>query len=126
MSEEHMEIVEQYSHDCRVVREGGEGEPTFHYEGPLERVQTFASESKATLYADVQELMGGFREEKTGERGVPPSVARARHDVLVSYLACQPSMSVTWAARHFDIAEEEVRQYIAMVRERAEASREGN
>ena len=62
MSEEHMEIVEQYSHDCRVVREGGEGEPTFHYEGPLERVQTFASESKATLYADVQELMGGFRE----------------------------------------------------------------
>jgi hypothetical protein len=121
------EVVEDYGDGTQIVRERDEdGHEWYHFESPLERMQTFENPHNARIYADVYEAMGGFREEKTGERGVPPSVARARHDVLVSYLACQPSMSVTWAARHFGIDEQEVKQYITMVRERAEASREDN
>jgi hypothetical protein len=70
--------------------------------------------------------MGGFREEKTGERGVPPAVARAREDVLMAYLAAQPSMSLTWVARHFDLPEDRVREYVSSLRDRAERKREEN
>jgi len=54
---------------------------------------------KPRLYADVYEVVGWFREEKTGERGVPPAVTRSRQDVLMAYLAAQPAMSVTYVAR---------------------------
>lgn len=68
--------------------------------------------------------MGGFLEEKTGERGVPPAVARARDDVLMAYLAAQPTMSITWVARHFDLPEDRVREYIKSLRNRAEQQRD--
>lgn len=68
--------------------------------------------------------MGGFREEKTGERGVPPSVVRVREDVLMAYLAAQPTMSMTWVSRHFDLPEDRVRGFIRSFRERAEEKRE--
>ncbi len=57
-------------------------------------VKSSDNSDNARLYADVQTIMGGFREEKTGERGVPLSVARAREDVSIAYLAAQPIMSV--------------------------------
>lgn len=71
-------------------------------------------------------VMGGFREEKTGERGVPPSVARAREDVIMAYLAAQPSMSMEWVARHFDLLEGQVREYIESLRDRAAKKREAD
>ena len=72
-------VVEEYPHSCRIVREDREGEePLFHYEGPLDREKTFRALSRAKLYADVQTVTGGFREEKTGERGVPPAVEIGR------------------------------------------------
>lgn len=118
------EVVDEYAHDCRIVREDENGYEQYHYEGPLGRVQSFERLGKARLYADVHTVMGGFREEKTGERGVPPAVARAREDVIMAYLAAQPSMSVEWVARHFDLPEECVREYIASLRDRAEEKRE--
>jgi hypothetical protein len=118
------EVIEEYAHDCRIVREDENGYRQYHYEGPLGRVQTFESLGKARLYADVQTVMGGFREEKTGERGVPPAVARAREDVLVAYLAAQPSMSLEWVARHFDLPEDRVRKYVESLRDRAREERE--
>ena len=119
------EVVEDYGDGTQIVREqDGDGYERFHFDSPLERMKTFETLQSARIYADVYEVMGGFREEKTGERGVPPSIARARHDVLVAYLACQPSMSITWAARHFGVDEEEIKQYMTMVRERAAASRQ--
>ena len=82
------DIVEEYPHSCRIVREHIDGEEDrFHYEGPLGRVKSFYSLDKARLYADVHTVTGGFREEKTGERGVPPAVARAREDIVMAYLA---------------------------------------
>lgn len=122
------EIIEEYAHDCKIVREVKDGHARYHYEGPMGRIKSFESRAKAQLYADVHTVMGGFREEKTGERGVPPAVARARDDVLMAYLASQPTMSLDWVARHFDLPEQEVREYIQLVQRRAEQKRdeEGN
>jgi len=120
------EVIEEYAHSCRIVRENENGYERYHYEGPMGRVKSFENPDKARLYADVQSVMGGFREEKTGERGVPPSVARAREDVIMAYLAAQPSMSIQWVARHFDLPEDRVREYIASLRDRAEQQREAD
>lgn len=117
------EVVEEYAHDCRIVREEREHEDLYHYEGPMGHVKSFRNPDKARLFADVQTVTGGFREEKTGERGVPPAVARAREDVLMAYLASNPSMSTEWVAGHFDLPEEEVRGYIRSLRNRAAQQR---
>jgi hypothetical protein len=122
-AEEQPVVIEEYAHNCQIVRED-EGEyERYHYEDPMGRVKSFDSLDKARLYADVQTVMGGFRDEKVGERGVPPAVARAREDVLMAYLAAQPSMSLTWVARHFDLPEDRVREYISLARKRAEKKR---
>jgi len=42
----------------------------------------------------------------------------------MAYLAAQPSMSTTWVARHFDLPEDRVREYIASLRDRAAEQRE--
>lgn len=118
------ELVEEYAHGCRIVREDENGYEQYHYEGPMKRIKSFENPGKARLYADVHTVMGGFREEKTGERGVPPAVARARKDIIIAYLAAQPSMSITWVARHFDLSEEQVREYIRWLRDRAEEKRD--
>lgn len=120
------DVVEEYPHRCRIVLEEENGYERYHYEGPLGRVKSFENPDKARLYADVQTVMGGFREEKTGERGVPPAVARAREDVLVAYLVSNETMGTEWVSRSFDLEENEVRQYVRMVRDRAAEQREEN
>lgn len=123
--ESNLEVIEEYAHSCRIVRQPVKGsEDRFHYEGPLGRVKSFHSPGKARLYADVQTVTGGFREEKTGERGVPPAIARAREDVLMAYLVSNPTMGVEWVAQFFELEEETVRDYVRLVRERAEEQRE--
>lgn len=119
------EVVAEYPHNCRIVREQRDDAPDrYHYEGPMGRVKSFENPDKARLYADVQEVTGGFREEKTGERGVPPAVARAREDVLMAYLVSNETMGTEWVARFYDVEEDLVRDYVRMVRERAEEMRE--
>jgi hypothetical protein len=124
-SDADAELVEDYPHG-KIVREpNSTGADRYHFEVPLEgRMKSFENPGKARLYADVYAAMGGFREEKTGERGVPPSVARAREDVLMAYLVAQPTMGTTWVARHYDLPEEQIREYVRGVRERAEQQRE--
>jgi len=123
MSEDDVDTVEDYGGDVRIVREVSNGYEKFHFEDPMGRLQSFENPDKARLYADVYEVMGGFREEKTGERGVPPAVARGREDILMAYLAAQPSMSLMWVARHFDLPEDRVREYVSSLRNRAESKR---
>ena len=119
------DIVEEYPHSCRIVREHIDGEEDrFHYEGPLGRVKSFYSLDKARLYADVHTVTGGFREEKTGERGVPPAVARAREDIVMAYLASNPTMGVKWVARAYDLSEDQVRTYVELVQNRAAEMRD--
>jgi hypothetical protein len=44
----------------------------------------------------------------------------------MAYLAAQPTMSVTYVARAFELDEDEVRSYIEMIRKRAAEMREEN
>jgi len=118
------EIVEDYG-GYQIVRETTDGYTKYHFEGPLDRLKSFENPDRARLYANVYEVTGGFREEKTGERGVPPAIARAREDVLAAYLVSNPSMGVTYVARAFDVEEDVVRNYCQMVQERAQEQREG-
>jgi hypothetical protein len=123
MTDTETEVVETYAHGCQIVHERRDGADLYHYEGPMGHIKAFENPGKARLYADVHTVMGGFREAKTGERGVPPAIARAREDILMAYLAAQPTMSLTWVARHFDLPEEQVRDYITGVRQRASKQR---
>lgn len=116
--------VEDYGDGCEIVEETIDGYTKYHFDGPLGRVKSFENPDKARLFADVYEVMGGFREEKTGERGLPPAVARAREDVIAAYLVSNPSMGVEWVARFYDVDEDVVRNYCQMVQERAEEQRE--
>jgi hypothetical protein len=119
------ETITEYEH-VEIVRERRPGEPDrFHVDDVLDRLKTFESKAKAELYADVYTVVGGFREEKAGERGVPPAVAAAREDVLMAYLTAQPTMSLQWAARFYDEDEAVVRQYVNAVQDRALAERAG-
>lgn len=120
------DVVEEYPHSCRIVRERVEDDADrFHYEGPLGQVKSFYSLDKARLYADVHTVTGGFREEKTGERGVPPAVARAREDVVMAYLVSNPTMGIEWVTRAYDLPEDQVRSYVELVQKRAAEMREG-
>ena len=117
-------VIEEYAHSCRIVEEDREDDYNqYHYEGPMGRVKTFEIPDKARLYADVHTVTGGFREEKTGERGAPPAVAQSREDVLMAYYAAQPTMSVQWVAAQFDLPEDRVREYVRSLRARAEQQR---
>lgn len=51
------DVIEEYAHDCRIVRETENSYEEYHYEGPLGRVQSFESLSKARLYADVHTVI---------------------------------------------------------------------
>ena len=117
-------VIEEYAHSCQIVEEEHENDYNrYHYEGPMGCVKSFENPDKAQLYADVQTVTGGFREEKTGERGAPPAVAQSREDVLMAYYAAQPTMSMQWVAAQFDLPEDRVREYVRSLRTRAEQQR---
>jgi len=66
-------VIEEYAHSCRIIEDECEGDYNkYHYEGPIGRIRTFENPDKARLYADVQTVTGGFREEKTGKLAHPP------------------------------------------------------
>ena len=64
-------------------------------------------------------VVGGFREAKTGERGVPPAIAAARENVLMAYLTPQPTMSLEWVARFYDEDQAVIRRYVTAVQRQA-------
>ena len=54
LSEEDGDVIEEYAHSCRIVREDEPGNKRSHYEGPMGRVKSFDNPDKARSYADVQ------------------------------------------------------------------------
>lgn len=118
------ELVEDYGLSKIERSVDATGEEQFHFIAPLEGImKSFENPDKARLYASVYEVVDGFREGKTGERGAPPAVAQAGENALVTYYVSQPTMSIQWAAGQFRITEDEVRSATRMIRERAEALR---
>lgn len=118
-------VIEEYIHSGRIIEQNsGAGKTTTYlYESPSGERKAFEEVEKARLYADVQTITGGFREEKTGKRGAPPTVAQAREDVLMGYYAAQPGMSKQWVAEQFNLPEDRVQEYIRSLRTRAEQKR---
>lgn len=85
----------------------------------------FEDPEHAELYADVYWVADMFNEKETGERGIPPRVARRGQEAIVAYcIARSPSTSVEWAAAEFDVSEDTVRTYLSRVRRQAEVQRE--
>lgn len=79
---------------------------------------------KARLYGDVYHLVGGLSEEKNGDRDVPLSVESAGEDVVTAYMMAQPEMNAESVARRYDLSEQEVKDHVRAVRERAEEARQ--
>lgn len=115
------DVIEEYPNDCRIVHEERNYPDLYHFERPDRRVRSFKNLEKARLYADVYEVTDGFDEKDTGTRGVPPTVARERDDIRMAYFAA--TMSVTYAARAFEIDVESVLHHVQCVRERADEQR---
>ena len=117
MTDPPCELFEQRG-GLEIYIERMEGDQSrYHVEGPVDRLQCFWDLEKARLYCDVYEYVGGFREEKTGERGAPPAVAMAREDVLMAYYAAQPTMSIDRVAGIFDEDPAVIRRYINNLRQ---------
>lgn len=122
------EIVEEYGHSHQITKVTKPDSPArYYFEDPLNRMKEFESLERAKLYADVYTVVGGFREEHSGKRGCPPAIARAREDIQMAYYVAQNGVgagtSITWVSRVYDCSEADVRQYIGMLRERAEEIR---
>jgi DNA-binding CsgD family transcriptional regulator len=98
----------------------------YELEAPLYRGDVrFEDPELAELYADVYWCADMFSENETGERGVPPRVARRGQEAIVAYcIARSPGTSVEWAAAEFDVSEDTVRTYLSRVRRQAEVQRE--
>ena len=121
-----LDIESDYEHVTTYRERRHDQEDLYHVEDALERLKTFRNPGKAELYTDVYTVAGGFREEKTGERGVPPAVAASREDLLMAYLTAQPTMSLQWVARFYDEDEAVIQQYINHIRKRAAKERQND
>jgi len=80
---------------------------------------TFTNKGKAEMYADVFVAVGGFREEKTGRRGIPVEVFRDGTEATIAYLTTQRGMSMDWITSTFDIDRQRVYEYRSRIRKRA-------
>jgi hypothetical protein len=68
-------------------------------------------------------ILTGFREEKTGRRGIPPSVAAAGMPEQVTYMFAHPDNGVNsaeWFEGAYGIDRETVYAYVSRVRSEAE------
>ncbi|MFC7020182.1 MULTISPECIES: hypothetical protein [Haloarcula] len=121
MSDNRETVIEEYGQDCQIVHEVRDYPDQYHFEDSNGRMRTFESIHEARLYADLYTVTGGFNEKQTGNRGVPPAIARASDEIRMTYLAVQ--MSITYAARAFAVDESTVCDTINRIHARAEKQR---
>ncbi|MFB6284205.1 MAG: hypothetical protein ABEK59_09790 [Halobacteria archaeon] len=92
-----MSVVKDYGM-VKVVREIDDydrekyGVTTHHSRKPT---KWFNQQKDAELYADIA-LATGLREENTGSRGVPPSVALGDKHVVIAYILTLDGYDKTW------------------------------
>ena len=115
--------VETYIKDVRVVETAGDG-ADYRFEAPLHEPVTFDDLDTARIYADVYFDVNGFREEGTGEHGVPPEIFQGGKDTLAAYLLTRPGVDVNWVASFLGVDRVEVDRYVAWVEDRAATIRE--
>ena len=117
-TDEH--VYKSYTHDVRIIAVKDEyGPDKYRFEGPVHQGKTFDDPDTAELYAAVYFDVNSFREEKTGERGIPPAVARSGQDSLAAYRVTQSGTSIEGVATSWGITPESVATYLSRVRSRA-------
>lgn len=129
---ETVRTLEEYPGNTTITEEssGDTNETWYAFNAPhhgatgFVEVPTFDDPDTARLYADVYFDVGSFREEKTGERGVPPKVAAAGTDTLYAYLLTRPGIDTEQLTSFFDLERETVYSYVSRVRNRAEDRRQ--
>jgi hypothetical protein len=115
-------VIEEYPDGSRIVHEERMYPDLYHFEREGEiRLKSFKNPDKARLYADLYEVVDGFKEDNTGTRGVPPTIARDREEIRMAYFTA--TMSSTYAAGAFEVEESEVLTAVYRVRERAKTLR---
>lgn len=118
-------VYEEYVLDVRIVEyDDGDG-PRYRFDAPGHVEATFEDPEMATLYADVYFDTNGFREEGTGEVGVPPAIIQAGRDTLVAYFLTRPYGDRNWIASFYGERPEKIDRYVSRVRKRASKIREG-
>ncbi len=127
MVEETTTVEKDYGHDIRVLRvDRGDERPLYRFDAPLytpkdsDNTPEWESPELAKLYADTYVAVGGFREEKTGRRGIPPEVERDGREAVVAYLTTQDGMSTEWISTFYGLDRERIYEYRSRIRARAE------
>ena len=85
---------------------------------------TFEELDSAELWVDVYFAVGGFVEDDTGGRGVPPEVAAAGNEVLTAYLMTRPEADVESVADFFDVSKNTIYSYLSRARSRGKDARD--
>lgn len=126
---EETRTIEEYPAGV-TISEGRTGDRTFYSvrtPRPAENgyllLPTFETLDIAELYADVYFDVEGFRDEKTGERGIPPEVARAGTDTIAAYLRTQ-GKSTEFLMDWLGVKRETIHSYLSRVRSRAKEKRD--
>lgn len=117
-------VVEEYVLDVRI-REltADDGGHAYRFEAPEHCGKTFDDLETARIYADAYFAANGFREEGTGDLGVPPEVLAAGKDVTVAYLLTRPDTSKIWVASYYGTTPQYVEQWLDWTRRRADKIR---
>lgn len=119
------EPVVEYVGDVRIVDVTADGGPErYRFEAPHHCGIEFEDCEAATLYADVYFEVNGFREEGSGELGIPPEIVQAGKDTMAAYLLALPATTDEWVASFYGTTPGELDKYVSWVRNRAEEIRE--
>lgn len=116
--------VETYIKDVSIVETSENDESRYRFDAPLHMRVTFADLDTARLYAGVYFDVNGFREEGTGEHGIPPEIFQGGKDTLAAYLLTRPGIDVNWVASFLGVDRVKVDRYVSWVEDRAEKIRE--
>lgn len=116
------EVVEEYVSDVRIVTVPADGD-RYRFEAPLHTEVTFDDPDLARLYADVYFDVNGFREDGSGDQGIPIEIVQAGKDTLAAYLLTQPHTDRQWVASFYGTRPAEIDRYADWVSERAEEIR---
>lgn len=117
-----------YPHDIRVIKIDREDErPLYRFDAPMfkpkdtDTTPEWENPEEAKLYAAVYVVVNGFREEKTGRRGIPPEVQRDGMEAVVAYLSTQDGMGTEWISNFYSLDRQRIYEYRSRIRSRAEA-----
>lgn len=116
-------VVESYPSDVRIVKHAAGDDAVFRFEATHHVDVAFEDVDTALLYADVYFDVNGFREEGTGEHGIPPAVFQGGKDTLAAYLLTRPGVDVNWVASFFGVDRAKAELYVSWVCDRADQIR---